>query len=106
MRPVGCILKIKRNWINVKRNNPEKINFKELTFREIKTAKDQMIAQVQKEWYHEELNSLENKKLLQKSSTLLSPSGPDVLQPNQTSLGRLEKKSDLRRLEDVLFTSS
>ena len=106
MRPVGCILKIKRNWINVKRNNPEKINFKELTFREIKTAKDQMIAQVQKEWYHEELNSLENKKLLQKSSTLLSPSGPDVLRPNQTSLGRLEKKSDLRHLEDVLFTSS
>ena len=46
MRPVGCILKIKRNWINVKRNNPEKINFKELTFRDIKTAKDQMIAQV------------------------------------------------------------
>ena len=30
----------------------------------------------------------------------------DVLRPNQTSLGRLEKASDLRRFEDVLFTSS
>ena len=56
----------------MKSNRPEKINFKELTAGEIKTAEHQIIAQAQKECYHEELNSLKNKKLLQKSSTLLS----------------------------------
>ena len=56
----------------MKRNRPEKINFKELTAGEIKTAEHQIIAEAQKECYHEELNSLKNKKLLQKSSTLLS----------------------------------
>ena len=72
LRHVAYILKIKRHWINVKRKCSEKINFKQLTVREIKTAEHQIIAQAQRECYHEELNSLRNNKPLQKASTLLS----------------------------------
>ena len=56
----------------MKRKRPEKINFKELTVDEIKTAEHQIIAQAQRECNHEELNSLRNNKPLQKTSTLLS----------------------------------
>ena len=72
LRHVAYILKMKSHWINVKRNRPEKINFKELTVGEIKTAEHQIIIQAQRKCYHEELNSLRNSKLLQKTSTLLS----------------------------------
>ena len=34
MTHVAYILKLKDHWINVKRNHPEKINFKELTVAE------------------------------------------------------------------------
>ena len=56
----------------MKRKRPEKINFKELTVDEIKTAEHQIIAQAQRECNREELNSLRNNKPLQKTSTLLS----------------------------------
>ena len=56
----------------MKIKRPEKINFKELTVGEIKTAEHPINAQAQRECYHEELNSPGNKKLLQKFSTLLS----------------------------------
>ena len=61
---------MKHHWINVKRNRPEKINFKELAVGEIKTAEHQKIAQAQRECYHEELNSLRNNKPLQKNQYL------------------------------------
>ena len=64
LRHVAYILKMKSHWINVKRNLPEKINFKELTVGEIKTAEHQIITQAQRKCYHEELNSLRNSKLL------------------------------------------
>ena len=56
----------------MKRKRPEKINFKELTVVEIKTAEHQIIGQAQRECYHEELNSVRNNKPLQKTNTLLS----------------------------------
>ena len=61
---------MKSHWINVKRNRPEKINFKELKVGEIKTAEHQIITQAQRKCYHEELNSLRNSKLLQKNQYL------------------------------------
>ena len=70
LRNVAYILKMKHHWINVKRNHPEKINFKELAVGEIKTAEHQKIAQAQRECYHEELNSLRNNKPLQKNQYL------------------------------------
>ena len=48
------------------------INLKELTVGEIKNTEHQILAQAQRESYHEELSSLRKNKLLQKSSTLLS----------------------------------
>ena len=72
LRHVAYILKMKHHWINVKRKRPEKINFKEQTVGEIKTAEHQIIAQAQIECYHGEQNSLRNNKPLQKTSTLLS----------------------------------
>ena len=63
MRRVAYILKMKDN---VKRNHPEKINFKELT-----VAEHQILAEAQRECYHEELNSLRNNKL-RKCNTLSS----------------------------------
>ena len=66
MTHVAYILKLKDHWINVKRNHPEKINFKELT-----VAEHQILAEAQSECYHEELNSLRNKKL-RKCNTLSS----------------------------------
>ena len=44
----------------MKRKRSEKINFKELTVREIKIAEHQIIAQTQRECCHGELNSLRN----------------------------------------------
>ena len=67
---MAYILKMKSHWINVKRNRPEKINFKELKVGEIKTAEHQIITQAQRKCYHEELNSLRNSKLLQKNQYL------------------------------------
>ena len=58
--------------MKVKRNRPEKINFREVTVSKIKTAEHQIVAQAQRECYQEELNSLKNNKLLPKTSTLLS----------------------------------
>ena len=71
-RHVAFILKMKCHWINVKRNLPEKIDFRQLTVGEIKTAEHQIIVQAQREYYHKELNSLRNNKLLLKNSTLSS----------------------------------
>ena len=55
----------------MKRKRPEKINFKELTVVEIKTAEHQITAQAQRECYHEELNSVRNNKPLQENQYLV-----------------------------------
>ena len=54
------------------KNRPENINFRELTLGEIKTAEHQIIVQAQIKCYHEVPNSLRNKKLLLKTSAMLS----------------------------------
>ena len=51
---------------------PPRKNFRRLTVGEIKTAEHQIIVQAHREYYHKELNSLRNNKLLLKNSTLSS----------------------------------
>ena len=62
LRHVAYILKMKHHWINVKRKHPKKINYKKLTVSKIKTAEHQIIAQAQRDCYHEGLNSLKKPK--------------------------------------------